>query len=240
LIDWGAIAAGVLANLTVAFGAAAQAAIGMGLNLFAVPLLALINPVYVPGPVLVHSLLISVLASYRLRSHIDRRELSISVGGLLAGTAIAAALLLQVSSEQLPRLFGALVIIAVGITAAGIRVRITPPVILAASVAAGAMGTIVGVHGPPVALVYQREAPARIRSALLPFFVFANGLSILALALVGMFGWPEIHASLSLLPGLGAGFWASSWLIRVMTAGAIRTCILLISALSGLALLLRG
>ena len=37
---------------TVAAGAAAQAAIGMGLNLFAVPLLALIDPVFVPGPVL--------------------------------------------------------------------------------------------------------------------------------------------------------------------------------------------
>jgi uncharacterized membrane protein YfcA len=240
LVDWGAIAAGVLANLTVAFGAAAQAAVGMGLNLFAVPLLALVNPVYVPGPVLVHSLLISVLASYRLRAHIDWSELAMSVGGLLAGTAIAAALLLQVSSEQLPRMFGALVIIAVVIAAAGIRVRITPPVVLAASAAAGAMGTIAGMHGPPVALVYQHESPARIRSALLPFFVFANGLSIVALALVGMFGWPEIHATVSLLPGLGVGFWASPWLIRVMTASAIRTSILLISGLSGLALVFKG
>jgi uncharacterized membrane protein YfcA len=240
LIDWGAIAAGVLANLTVAFGAAAQAAIGMGLNLFAVPLLALIDPVYVPGPVLVHSLLISVLASYRLRSHIDWRELGISVGGLVAGTAVAAALLLEVSAEQLPRLFGVLVLAAVAVTAAGVRVRTSLPAILAASATAGAMGTIAGVHGPPIALVYQRESPARIRSALLPFFVFANGLSIVALALVGMFGWLEIRASILLLPGLGAGFWISPWLIRVMSAGAVRTCILTISALSGLALLLKG
>jgi hypothetical protein len=212
----------------------------MGLNLFAVPLLALIDPVYVPGPVLVHSLLISVLASYRLRSDINRSELAIAVGGLLVGTAVAAALLVQVSAEQLPRLFGALVLLAVAVTAAGIRVRITPPVILTASTAAGAMGTIAGVHGPPIALVYQRESPARIRSALLPFFVFANGLSIVALALVGRFGWPEVLASILLMPGLAAGFWASPWLISVMSGGAIRTCILAISAVSGLALLLKG
>lgn len=239
-MDTGSIVSGVLANLTVAFGAAAQAAIGMGLNLFAVPLLALVDPVYVPGPVLVHSLLISGLASYRLRSQIDPRELAISVAGLLAGTAVAAVLLVQVSAGHLPRLFGALVLLAVAITAIGLRVRVTPPVILAASAAAGAMGTIAGVHGPPIALVYQHERPARIRSALLPFFVFANGLSIVALALVGMFGWPEIQASLSLLPGLAVGFWASPWLVRVMSAGAIRTSILTISALSGLALLLKG
>jgi uncharacterized protein len=240
LIDWGAIASGVLANLIVAFGAAAQAAVGMGLNLFAVPLLALIDPVYVPGPVLVHSLLISVLASYRLRSHIDWRELAVSVGGLLAGTAFAAALLVQVSAERLPRLFGLLVLVAVGVTAAGFRVRISRPAILAASATAGAMGTVAGVHGPPIALVYQRESPARIRSALLPFFVVANGLSIVALALVGMFGWREIHASVSLLPGLAAGFGVSPWLIRVITASTVRTCILTISGLSGLALVVRG
>jgi uncharacterized membrane protein YfcA len=132
------------------------------------------------------------------------------------------------------------VLLAVAVTAAGIRVRITPPVILTASTAAGAMGTIAGVHGPPIALVYQRESPARIRSALLPFFVFANGLSIVALALVGRFGWPEVLASILLMPGLAAGFWASPWLISVMSGGAIRTCILAISAVSGLALLLKG
>ena len=36
---------GALANLIIAAGAAAQATIGMGLNLFAIPLLALIDPV---------------------------------------------------------------------------------------------------------------------------------------------------------------------------------------------------
>jgi len=240
LNDAGSIVAGVLANLTIAGGAAAQAAIGMGLNLFAVPLLALIDPTFVPGPVLFHSFLISVLASYRLRADIDRRELGISIGGLLIGTALAVGVLLQVDAGGLPRVFGALVLAAVGITAAGVRLRLGPGSILTASAAAGIMGTIAGVHGPPIALVYQRESPARIRSALLPFFVFANGLSIVALAAIGMFGWRELHASIMMLPGLVVGFWASPWLIRVMTPGAIRACILAISAISGLTLLLKG
>jgi hypothetical protein len=37
-------------------GAAAQASIGMGLNLFTVGILALVNPVFVPAPILVHSI----------------------------------------------------------------------------------------------------------------------------------------------------------------------------------------
>jgi uncharacterized membrane protein YfcA len=234
------IAAAVLANLTIAGGAAAQAAIGMGLNLFSVPLLALIDPVFVPGPVLFHSFMISVLASYRLRADIDRRELSVSIAGLLLGTVAAAALLTQVSAGALPRLFGALVLAAVAITATGVRVRLTTGGILAASTVAGAMGTVAGVHGPPIALIYQRESPTRIRSALLPFFIFANGLSMLALAVIGMFGWRELYASLMLMPGLLVGFLASPLLARILSPAAIRASLLTISAVSGLTLLLRG
>jgi uncharacterized membrane protein YfcA len=240
LSDTGAILAVVLANLTIAGGAAAQAAIGMGLNLFAVPLLALIDPRLVPGPVLFHSFLISVLASYRLSADIDVRELRTSVIGLILGTVVGALLLVHISSQQLPRLFGILVLSAVAITAVGYRLALTPRRLLAASTAAGAMGTIAGVHGPPIALLYQHESPARIRSALLPFFAFANSISLLALAAIGMFGWPELHDSITLLPGLAIGFLASSSLARTMSHGLIRACILAISAASGLALVLKG
>jgi uncharacterized membrane protein YfcA len=229
-----------LALATVAAGAAAQAAIGMGLNLFAVPILALIDPVFVPGPVLFHSFLLSVMASYRLRADIVVGELAISIGGLFVGTVGAALVLSHVDTQHLPRLFGGLVLVAVAITAAGVRIPLTSPGIVVASTVAGAMGTIAGVHGPPIALLYQRESPARIRSALLPFFIFANGLALIALTVIGMFGWRELMASVILLPGLAVGFAASPWLIRVMSPGAIRACILAISAISGIALALKG
>jgi uncharacterized protein len=238
--DVSAILATVLANLIIAGGAAAQASIGMGLNLFAVPLLALIDPVYVPGPVLMHSFLVASTASYRLRADIDVRELGISLIGLIIGTAAAALLLVHMSSQQLPRLFGILVLAAVAMTAAGYRLALTQRGLMAASTAAGVMGTIAGVHGPPIALLYQHASPARIRSALLPFFAFANSISLLALAGIGMFGWRELHASIILLPGLAIGYLASPSLVRVMSQGLIRACILAISAVSGLALVLRG
>jgi len=240
LTDIGAIAAALLANLTIAGGAAAQAAIGMGLNLFAVPILALIDPVYVPGPVLLHSFLLASAASWRLRADIDFRELGISLAGLIAGTAIAAALLTYLPAQQLPRLFGIIVLAAVAITAAGYRLALTPRRLLAASASAGIMGTIAGVHAPPIALIYQHESPARIRSALLPFFVAANAVSLLALIAIGLFGWREFLASILLLPGLVIGYLISPWLIRVMSARLIRACILAISAASGLALALKG
>jgi uncharacterized membrane protein YfcA len=240
LIYNGSGAADLLANLTIAGGAAAQAAIGMGLNLFAVPILALIDPVYVPGPVLLHSFLLSSAASWRLRADIDFRELGISLAGLIAGTAIAAVVLIYLSAQHLPRLFGIIVLAAVAITAAGYRLALTSPRLLVASATAGIMGTIAGVHAPPVALIYQHESPARIRSALLPFLLAANAISLLALAAIGLFGRRELLASILLLPGLIIGYLISPWLIRVMSPRVIRACILAISAVSGLALAMKG
>ncbi len=240
MTDTLSIASLVLALLATAAGAAAQAAIGMGFNLFAVPLLALIDPVFVPGPVLIHGFLLSIAVSWRLRADINMHELGISVCGLLAGTAVAAIGLSLLSAESLPRVFGGLVLAAVAITAAGVSVRLSTASILVASGAAGVMGTVAGVHGPPIALLYQRESPARIRSALLPFFVFANALSLLALAGIGMLGWREVGAAAMLVPGLALGYLASPWLIRLMSAPTIRAFILAISAASGLALIVKG
>jgi uncharacterized membrane protein YfcA len=240
LVDTLGIVGLTLGLIATAAGAAAQAAIGMGFNLFAAPLLALIDPVFVPGPILMHGFLLSIVASWRLRADINVREVGISACGLLGGTAIAAIGLSLLDPASLPRVFGGLVLVAVGITAAGGSVPLSVGSILVASGVAGVMGTVAGVHGPPIALLYQRETPARIRSALLPFFVFANALSLLALASIGMLGWREVAAAALLVPGLAVGFLASPWLVRVMSPGAIRASILAISAASGLALMIRG
>lgn len=230
----------VLAILAMFAGAAVQAAIGMGLNLFTVGILALINPVFVPAPILVHSFLLSVIASVRLRQDINIAEFGLSIAGLLAGTIPAALVLALVSLDQLPRLFGLLIVAAVALIALGARLPLTGRTIVAASAAAGVMGTIAGVHGPPIALVYQRETPARIRAALLPFFAVANPISLAALALVGLFGWRELYASALLLPGLIAGYLVAPLLIRRLSPAIVRTTILLVSAASGVALLFRG
>src|SRR5262245_4862288 len=112
----------------------------MGLNLFAIPLLALIDPVYVPGPVLVHGFLLSCLASLRLRESINFRELGLALVGLAAGTLAAALFLVWLPSEHLPRLMGFMILVAVGLSAAGYQFNPTKRAVLAASSASGGMG----------------------------------------------------------------------------------------------------
>ena len=101
------------------------------------------------------------------------------------------------------------------------------------------MGAIAGTHGPPIALLYQREAPQRVRAALLPLFAAANPLAIAALLWAHLFGWRELYASILLLPGLAAGYFAAPLLIRVLSPSAIRIALLGVSAVTGLLLLFK-
>jgi uncharacterized protein len=230
----------LLAVLAVTLGSALQAAIGFGVNLFVVPILAFIDPVFVPVPVLFVSFLVSAAASYRHRQAIQWLGLGVSAAGLVAGTVAAAMLLTVISAGVMPRLLGALVVLAVLTSVVGVSVRLTWRSLMAAGCIAGVMGTIAGLHGPPMALLYQRERGPLIRGALLPFLVVATGISLLALAAIGAIDRTHIRATLVLLPGVVAGVWAGPLLSRVFDAGHLRVMILAFSAASGLVLLLKG
>jgi uncharacterized protein len=196
--------------------------------------------VFVPGPVLMHSFLLSIVASVRLRRDISFPEVGVAVLGLIGGTALAGIALVGLPAEHLARSFGVLIVLGVAITALGAHLPITHTTIFAASTAAGIMGTIAGVHGPPIALVYQRAPPARIRAALLPFFAVASPISLAALQLAGLFGWRELCASVLLLPGLAVGYIAAPLLLRLLTPAAMRSALLAIAAASGIALIIKG
>lgn len=229
-----------IALLSMVAGAAGQVAIGMGLNLFSIPILALVDPALVPGPVLLASGVLTAWSGYQMRAHMVAAEFRASVVGLVLGTAIAAAFLATTDTAHLPRLFGALVVLAAGLTAAGLHVPLTAARVFSAGTLAGMMGTVAGMHAPPLALLYQRETPARIRSAMLPFLAAANFISLVALFAIGLLGWPQVKAALFLAPGVLVGYWLAPLLIRVLSPRAIRIAILAISAASGLALVIKG
>jgi len=102
------------------------------------------------------------------------------------------------------------------------------------------MGTIAGVHAPPIALLYQGQSPARVRGAVLTSIGIGNALSVAALWAVDRFTTRELWATLVLLPGIALGLVLAPTLLRWLDAKRIRWAILTISGASGLALMIRG
>jgi hypothetical protein len=101
------------------------------------------------------------------------------------------------------------------------------------------MGTMVGIHGPPIALVFQNAEPAQARAMLGAFFAVGYAMSVVALAVVGLFGRRELALGLLLLPGVCIGYAIAPLVGRFLDRGRLRIAILTISGASAVALLSR-
>lgn len=228
-----------LETAIVAAAAALQAAAGMGMALLAAPLLALVNPALVPGPMLGAVMALSAIVGWRERAAIDRRVLATSLSGLIVGSTLGAMLVVALSGINLTRFFAILILAGVLLSVSGLHLRATRPALLIGGIASGVLGTLVGVQGPPIALVLQHEVPNRLRATLCTFFAIGSLVSLFALAASGAFRAAQIGLCLQLLPGVAVGLAIAALIGGRINRSSARILVLAISALSGLALLLR-
>jgi uncharacterized membrane protein YfcA len=229
-----------IAVAVVTFGAAVQSTAGFGAALIGAPLLLLIDPGPVPGPLKASSLLLAALVARRNRAHADFRGIGFALGGRVLGTVLAGFFLARASPLLFDVVFAGLVLTGVALSMAG--VQLGPgrgPAVIAGGLS-GLMGTISSIGGPPMALLYQRAGAARLRGTLNGFFLVATTLSLVVLALVGRYGKSEILLTLILLPGLVLGFLAGSPLSRFLPDRAIRPMVLSLSGVAALIVLWRA
>lgn len=229
----------VAATAVISAGALLQGTIGFGLALLAAPLLYLVDPRLVPGPLMVSSLVLTLLMARREWHAVQGRDLGWALAGRVAGTVAAVAVLSVISARGMDLLFGGLVLAAVGLTALGVTLRPAPPTLVTAGAVSGFMGTMTSIGGPPIALLYQHESAARIRGTLSAFFVVGVVMSIGALAVVGRFGLAEARLGGLLLPGTVLGFWLSHRTTGRLAERHVRPALLLVSAGAAVAVILR-
>lgn len=229
----------LLELLVVSVGSLVQASVGFGFALVSAPLLVLIDPGLVPGPATVSAAAVGALNVYRNRGPVDWRGIRWGSVGLVPGTVLAGFTLALVSSQALAVLVGGLVLIAVLVSLAGVRVGASPKVLVTAGALSGFMGTTATIGGPPIALVFQRESGPFIRSTLARFFVVAMVMAMTAQISAGRLGVDEAVAGLALYPGVLLGFWLSKRLIPVLDGGLMRRAILFVSGVSSVAVLLK-
>jgi len=229
----------VLGFVVMAAGACLQGAVGFGSNLIAAPLLILLDESFVPAPI--------VLASLLLNAQMIRREgqgaFDPSVKPAMVSQvpgAIGAGVVLAVLPERgLSLLFAALVLVGVGVSAAGWHLRPTRRTLIGAGLAAGFMGTISGIGGPPVALVYQRSSGPALRATLSRFFLVGGVVSLAVLTASGQVDGDSLRACLVTVPASVVGFAGSAPIARRLDRGSVRPVVLVLSSLAASAVLVR-
>lgn len=240
LIAW-AIAGGpwMTAGLLVLLGACLQGVGGIGFGMFAAPIIAVLEPELVPGPMLFLGLVIAAYAVAREPSHLDRKGLGYALLGRLPSSIIAALLLGVLPVRALGILFGAIILGGVGLSLTRFRPRPTPVNLFVAGLVSGFMGTITSVGLPPIALVYQGAATATLRATIGGYLVIGTLISLAALTAVGRFGLHDMAIGGWLVLPLTVGFWLSGPLARRLPQHLVRRMVLVLSAGSALLLLVR-
>lgn len=230
----------LLASAILLVACALQGAVGFGANLVAAPLLVLIDPVFVPGPLVMVAIVLNGLMMWRDRHPPERGHIGLALVGRIPGSILGAWLLVAIPADDVSLLFGLLVLMAVVLSVAGISIRATTPTIAGAGALSGFMGTAIGIGGPPIALLYQHEPGPRFRAIVSRMLIYGGMISVVVLVAFGEFGRDELVASAVILPAVVAGFAASGALTGHLDRGHTRKAILAVSCLSAVAVIVKA
>ncbi len=223
----------------MALGAWVQGGVGFGSALVAAPLLALVDPSFVPGPITVVTTFLNLFIIRTADAAAFDRQVRWSLGGLVPGTIAAGATLLALSADGLSIAFAVMVIIGVVLTGSGLDVVKRPSTLFGAGVLSGFMGTVSGIGGPPVALLYQHDSGPTLRATLPRYFLFGGAITMVTLVVVGKLGRDELLQALVLVPGMLVGLAGSGWLAGHVDRRTARPFVLVLSVIAAVSVLLK-
>ncbi len=225
----------IIPVLIVVVGSFVQTGIGFGLAVIAAPLLFFIDPDYVPAPITVAALTLSLANAWRFRHSISLTGLKFAILGRVPGTVAGGLLIFWIDQRTLGLWLGISVLVAVWLSFGKVAFRPTRGAMFSAGFLSGFMGTSSSIGGPPMALVLQHQTTDFIRANMAAFFVVSCVMSLLMLSFVGRFGGQHMLLSLPFMPASLLGYWLAMRSVHLITSRMLRLGSLSLCALAGLA-----
>lgn len=223
--------------LIVFAGALVQGTVGVGLGMLGAPLLALVDPAFVPVGILLPVVPLSLTMAWRERHHVDTAGIRWAVIGRIPGTIVGAWVVGHADGSALTFLIGIVVLAAVVASLAGVRFAPSNRNLAIAGMASGFTGTSAGIGGPPMALTYQHGNPATIRSTLAVYFFIGLTISFVSLAVGGVIDRRQVELGLLLVPASILGTAVAPAFARRVPAHRVRVSVLLLCAASAITLM---
>lgn len=212
---------------------------GVGFTMFAAPIAAIFCPELVPGPLLTLGGFVTLLTAIRERRHIAWAPARSALVGRAVGTVIAVFALAHLAQKPLNFLFAGLILLAVALSIAGLRITESRRNIGLAGVISGVMGTLTSVGAPPVVIALQHNPPPTLRATTGAILFCGSILSLLMLTVSGHYGMHEFLLATTLVPPMLIGFWLSGQIREKVSPIAIRRGLLTFCAISACGLVVK-
>ena len=189
----------------IILGAITQSAIGIG---FGIPagILVLLEPSMVPSCIILMGSFLALSNAMLSYKDIIKVDLIYSYSGRVIGSILAMPLIfLTLGTDYYLIIFGVLLLIATYLSAKKWDIVATKKNITIAGTASGLMGTLTGIGGPPMAIVYQNSSAPKVVATLNMFFGIGALFSVLLFVYFDLINLPEVMKSIYLVPGLVVG-----------------------------------
>jgi len=230
----------LLASIIIFMGALTQSLIGFGLAVVAAPLLYIVEPDLVPGPIIIMGFTISLLTLFRERRALKFNGLQYALLGRIPGGVIGTALLLFAPKSILGLAIAIIVAIAVLLNFLNVNLPVNRKTLFGAGVLSGIFGNISAIGGPPLAILLSGQDPNQFRAALSVFFVFGSMISLAILDAAGLLGAKHLWLSLYLIPSAILGYLVAGRLVGKIDKDRTRTITLLLCSASAVILTVKS
>lgn len=227
----------IIAVIVVGAAAATvQGSIGIGFTLVAGPALVSIDPGFAPGPLLLTGQLVGARHIIAERAEADIATWRRCMIGLPVGLAAALLVLETMDRRSLSLMVGGLTALAAAAMLTGVQTRRSGPADVVAGGACTFAAVSAGLPGPPLAVAFSDMRPATLRSTASMVIAVIATLGLAALVATGNFTTDDVRLLAYLLPGAAIGLGASRFVRPHLERPAFRPLILMVALAGGLAL----
>ena len=229
-----------LIALAVMLASFVQGTTGVGFALIVAPVVAFLAPDLVPEALLVLMIPLNVYVAWRERAALDRFGARWITCGRFVGTFGGLSVLAALPASYLNLLIGAATILAATATLVVPSFRPGRQSFVVAGIITGITETATAIGGPPLALVYQHEPAAVLRSTIALCFLIGEVISLAILGIAGHASTDQVFGAALLMPSLALGAVASRYVHRRVNDRALRVFVLIFAVVSGTVLVFRG
>jgi uncharacterized membrane protein YfcA len=222
----------IVALLAVVAGSALQSMSGFGLAVIASPILVIINPNFLPAPILALGCILSLLNCIRYRQQLHFSNIKLALLARIPGSILGILLLALLPPIFFAIGFSLLIMLSVLLTYRRIDIHHCERNLVIAGFFSGLMGTTTSVGGPPIALVYQNSNLSTLRAELGLFFLIGTLVSLAMLFVSGNINYAQVELTLPLVPALFVGFFLSFYLDKYLGQRYLKPLIAAISLTS--------
>ncbi len=232
--------AAILAVLIYAVACTLQGTIGFGSTVLAGPFLLLIDPRFIPGPVLIAGIVLTILILTRDGRQVHLDDIVRINLARVAGAGLGAVVLLYLSQTGLSIFLAILLLIVVVASGVGLTIEHTRLALLATGVASGFAGTVAGLSGAVTSILFQNVRGARLRGGLAAYLLPGAFISLAFVALAGRLTADEVLLAAVLSPGVVCGHLVATRFTTTLEPYVSKAVLLTVSGAAALWVLARA